>query len=66
MFDQRMNPEQFRDQRASGSGVILTSDGYIVTNNHVVANADELEVTLSNRKDYKAKVVVPTRAVTLQ
>lgn len=45
------------EQRASGSGVIISEDGYIVTNNHVVQNADELTVTLSNKKIYKAKVV---------
>ena len=46
-----------RDQRASGSGVMISSDGYIVTNNHVVDGADEVVVTLNNKKDYKAKVV---------
>jgi serine protease Do len=45
------------EQRASGSGVIISEDGYIVTNNHVVQNADELMVTLNNKKTYKAKVV---------
>jgi len=45
------------EQRASGSGVIISEDGYIVTNNHVVANADELTVTLSNKKSYKAKLI---------
>lgn len=45
------------EQRASGSGVIISDDGYIVTNNHVVANADEINVTLSNKKTYKAKVI---------
>jgi Do/DeqQ family serine protease len=45
------------EQRASGSGVIISEDGYIVTNNHVVDNADEINVTLSNRKTYKAKVI---------
>lgn len=45
------------EQRASGSGVIISEDGYIVTNNHVVENADEVDVTLSNKKTYKAKVV---------
>lgn len=42
---------------ASGSGVILTSDGYIVTNNHVVDNADKIEVILSNRRKVTAKVI---------
>ena len=45
------------EQAASGSGVIISDDGYIVTNNHVVENADEITVTLSNKKTYKAKVI---------
>ena len=45
------------EQRASGSGVIIKEDGYIVTNNHVVDNADVINVTLSNKKSYKAKVI---------
>jgi len=45
------------EQRASGSGVLISNDGFIVTNNHVVANADEITVTLSNKKVYKAKVI---------
>lgn len=44
-------------QRASGSGVVISDDGYIVTNNHVVAGADEVTVTLSNKKSYIAKVI---------
>ena len=42
---------------ASGSGVILTPDGYIVTNNHVVDNADKIEVVLSNKRKVTAKVI---------
>ena len=45
------------EQKASGSGVIISDDGYIVTNNHVVQNADEITVTLNNKKTYKAKVI---------
>lgn len=45
------------EQRASGSGVLISEDGYIVTNNHVVEGADEINVTLSNKKSYKATVV---------
>jgi serine protease Do len=45
------------EQRASGSGVIISEDGLIVTNNHVISNADEVKVTLSNRKTYTAKVL---------
>jgi serine protease Do len=45
------------EQRASGSGVLISEDGIIVTNNHVIANADEIMVTLNNKKTYKAKVI---------
>jgi Do/DeqQ family serine protease len=44
-------------QMASGSGVLIADDGFIVTNNHVVDDADEISVTLSNNKSYKARVV---------
>ena len=50
-------PRMIPEQRASGSGVIITADGYIVTNNHVVNGADEISVTLTNKKTYKAKVI---------
>ena len=46
-----------RDQVGLGSGVIIRPDGYIVTNNHVVAGADVIEVTLENNKVYQAKLV---------
>ena len=45
------------EQRASGSGALISEDGYIVTNNHVVEGADEVNVTLSNKKSYKGTVV---------
>lgn len=42
---------------STGSGVVISEDGYIVTNNHVIDNADELTVTLNNQKSYKARVI---------
>jgi len=41
----------------SGSGVIISPDGYIITNNHVIQGARELEVTLNNKESYEAKVI---------
>ena len=46
-----------RDQVGLGSGVIIRPDGYIVTNNHVIAGADVIEVTLENNQVYPAKLV---------
>mgnify|MGYP000262362939 CR=1 FL=1 len=48
---------QPRAMVGSGSGVIISPDGYIVTNNHVIANASDLEVTLNNNKTYTAKLI---------
>lgn len=45
------------NQESSGSGVIISSDGYIATNYHVIQNATEIEVTLRNKNTYKAKVI---------
>jgi serine protease Do len=44
-------------QHGLGSGVIVSSDGYILTNNHVVGNADEIHVTLQDRREFTAKVI---------
>ncbi|MDR4462973.1 MAG: DegQ family serine endoprotease [Nitrospira sp.] len=44
-------------QEGMGSGVIVSADGYIVTNNHVVEHADEIEVSLSDKRTFKAKVI---------
>ena len=41
----------------SGSGVIVSDDGFIVTNNHVIENAKEIEVTLNDNRKYKAKII---------
>jgi serine protease Do len=48
---------QTQRQEGSGSGVIITEDGYIVTNNHVVDHADKVEVTLNDKRTFTAKVV---------
>jgi Do/DeqQ family serine protease len=55
-------PTVIPEQRASGSGVIISEDGYIVTNNHVISDgekgiASEITVTLHNKKTYKARVI---------
>lgn len=52
--------QQRRDENmpsGAGSGVIISSDGYIVTNNHVIADAEKLEVTLDNQQTYTATLV---------
>ena len=48
---------QSREQKGSGSGVIIRPDGYIVTNNHVVENATSISVTLNDNEQYTATVV---------
>lgn len=49
--------EDNRARTGTGSGVIINKDGYIVTNNHVIANADDLEVTLHDNRSFKANVI---------
>lgn len=53
-FGYRQEPQV---QMSSGSGVIISTDGYIITNNHVVEGAEKLNVTLNNNKNYEATVV---------
>lgn len=48
---------QQQEQVGTGSGVIISEDGYIVTNNHVIKDASEIEITLNNKKSYKAKLI---------
>nr|WP_321465652.1 DegQ family serine endoprotease [uncultured Desulfobulbus sp.] len=56
----RNNPNKEKrtyKQQAAGSGFIIASDGYILTNNHVVADADRITVRLADKREFKAKVV---------
>lgn len=46
-----------REMVGTGSGVIISADGYIVTNNHVIENASELEVTLNDNRSYPAELI---------
>ncbi len=50
-------PQMPREQIGAGSGVIISKDGYIVTNNHVIEGADEIEVTLENNRSFKATLI---------
>lgn len=45
------------DKHAAGSGVIISSDGYIVTNNHVVGQADAIEVKLNDNREFKGRII---------
>jgi Do/DeqQ family serine protease len=56
MFGQRVRPQN-TPQMASGSGVIISPDGYIVTNNHVVEKAEKIEVVTNDHQSFKAKVI---------
>ena len=52
----QQKPQEFK-QRGQGSGFIISKDGYILTNNHVVEGADVIKVTLSDNRDFEAKVI---------
>lgn len=51
-------PDRMREQSSLGSGVILRSNGLIVTNNHVIQGAQEIKVVLSDRREFSGKVVL--------
>lgn len=53
----RQQQVQTPRRQSAGSGVIISADGYIVTNNHVVAEADELDVKLNDNSEYKARII---------
>ncbi len=48
---------QRKPQLGSGSGVIISSDGYIVTNHHVIENAENIQITSNNNQSYNAKII---------
>lgn len=54
---QQMPQQQQRPPQATGSGVLISTDGYIVTNNHVVEDADKIEVSLTDRRVFEAKII---------
>ena len=56
-FGPRTPAPRERREQGMGSGVIVSSDGYIVTNNHVVEDADEVKVSLGNKRTFTAKVI---------
>jgi len=51
------NRERKYEQVGTGSGVIISADGYVVTNNHVIDGATDLEITLNNKKKYQAELI---------
>ncbi len=56
-FERRFRAPRERREQGMGSGVVVSSDGYIVTNNHVVEKADEIQVLLSDKRKLKAKLI---------
>ena len=55
LLEQRRRPT--RPARTMGSGFVISGDGYILTNHHVVSDADEIQVQFADRSEYMAKVI---------
>ncbi len=62
LFFGNRNGQRKFEQVGTGSGVIISQDGYIVTNNHVIENATALEITLNNKQKYKAVLIGTDKA----
>ena len=55
-FGGSMHPREFK-QSSLGSGVIVDKDGYVLTNNHVIKDADEIKIKLSDKREFKGKII---------
>lgn len=66
LFDKFFKPDEFggrpRDAQSLGSGFIISEDGYILTNHHVIDGADEVIVRMANRNEYVAKIIGSDKA----
>jgi serine protease Do len=57
LLEQRNRPQNERPARSMGSGFVISDDGYILTNHHVVDGADEIQVLFSDRAEYSATII---------
>ncbi|WP_372776613.1 trypsin-like peptidase domain-containing protein, partial [Mangrovibacterium sp.] len=56
-YGDRYQRQEPRIREGSGSGVIISTDGYIVTNNHVIDKADQIKVVLNDKREFEAKLI---------
>ncbi|MFN9213301.1 MAG: trypsin-like peptidase domain-containing protein, partial [Gemmatimonadota bacterium] len=56
-FVRQFEPPRTQPRESGGTGFIVSKDGYILTNNHVVEGADRIKVTLPDRREFKAKII---------
>ncbi len=64
-FFEHLHPGEGREQDSLGSGVIVSPEGFILTNYHVIENADEIRAVLSDKREYVAKLVVKDKKTDL-
>ncbi|MDI9638329.1 trypsin-like peptidase domain-containing protein [Kamptonema cortianum] len=64
-FFDNLNPDESNEQNSLGSGVIVSKDGLILTNYHVIENADVIRIVLSNKQEYVAKLVATDKKTDL-